>query len=414
MMIGSRTGAFVASLVIAATAVGQGTFEEPPVLRASEILRPEILSGPKHRVLDAVPTRTGVNRFTIHSEFGVLQADGNAMLDARIIELVAIAKLKMMSKSDEYAKALASAAKAPIDFAERLVTDPKKTVSDVPKGAAKLLGRIGSGVKAAVSGKGGSAEDTATSAIGMQSVKRQLAIDLGVDPYSTNPVLQQELDSVAWASFAGGVTLKVLLLPVGGGIGVAATAATTGADLQQVLRESSPEDLKKMNREKLAGMKIPKDVIEKFLENAALSPSRQLAIVAALARLEGVEGRADYVRAAAANSEDAADAAFWHLTAEMVVAAHERGPKLERLALLEGGFPVAIAKDATVVVALHWDYACWTEPASRLAEAVVKLGAGPKPAFDLTISGQASPTLRKELESRGFRVTDRAVPGPLK
>src|SRR4029079_9402825 len=133
---------------------------------------------------------------------------------------------------------------------------------------------------------------------GMQTVKRQLAVDLGVDPYSTNQVLQSELDSVAWASFAGRVSLKVLLLPVGGGVGVAATVVTTGSDLQQILRESSPGDLKKLNREKLAAMKVPKDTIEKFLDNAAISPSRQTAIVAGLARLEGVEGRAGYVKAA--------------------------------------------------------------------------------------------------------------------
>ena len=37
-----------------------------------------------------------------------------------------------------------------------------------------------------------------------------------------------------------------------------------------------------------------------------------------------------------------------------------------------------------------------------------------QPTVALVISGQASPMLRKELEARGFRVTDRAEPGPLK
>jgi hypothetical protein len=401
-------------LAAAGAARAQDAFEQPPELRASEILKPEFLAGPKHRVKEPVPTMSGANRFTIESDYGVFQADGNAMLETRVAEVAAIAKLREVSKSDEYAKALANAAKAPIDFAERLVTEPGKTVSEVPRGAAKLLKRIGAGAKDLVDGKSGSAGDTATSAIGMQTVKRELAVTLGVDPYSTNPVLQKELDSVAWASFAGGATLKVLLLPVGGGVVVAAKVASTGADLQHILKESSPTDLKLLNARLLEEMGVTAEAAQTFLGNAALSPSRQTAIVAALARMKGVRGRDAYVRAATANAQHEQDAVFWHLTADMIATAHERGPALDRIVLLDGGFPAAIARDGAVVVALHWDYACWTSLAKTFAEELRRLGEGAKPAFRLTISGVASPTLRKELEARGFQVADRAVPGPLR
>jgi hypothetical protein len=248
----------------------------------------------------------------------------------------------------------------------------------------------------------------------MQSVKRRLAVDLGVDPYSTNEILQKDLDSVAWASFAGGTTLSVLLLPVGGGVVTAAKVASLGDDLQQILRESSPADLRKSNGEKLAGMEVPRKQAEAFLDNAAISPSRETAIVTALAKLDGVKGRDGFVRAAAENSEHEEDAVFWHLTAKMIADLHAGGTRIDRLVLLEGGFPVALARDGTVVVALHWDYACWTELASRMTDAILTLGSGDRPRFVLTISGSASPRLRKELESRGFQVSDRAVPGPLK
>ena len=49
----------------------EAAFEELPVLNASEILRPEFLSGPHYKVREPVPTYFGANKFTIDSDFGV-------------------------------------------------------------------------------------------------------------------------------------------------------------------------------------------------------------------------------------------------------------------------------------------------------------------------------------------------------
>ena len=71
----------------------EAAFEELPVLNASEILRPEFLSGPYHKVREPVPTYFGANQFTIDSDFGVFEANGNEMLVTRIKEINAIARL---------------------------------------------------------------------------------------------------------------------------------------------------------------------------------------------------------------------------------------------------------------------------------------------------------------------------------
>ena len=109
-------------------------FEEPPTLRASEILKPEYLSGPHHKVRDAVPTYSGANWFIIDSDFGVFEAEGNALLAQRVAEISAIARLKEISRTEEYGKAVAKAAKSPVLAAKSLITQPAKTVSAVPKG----------------------------------------------------------------------------------------------------------------------------------------------------------------------------------------------------------------------------------------------------------------------------------------
>jgi hypothetical protein len=59
-------------------------FEELPELKASKILKPELLKGPHYAVRDPVPTSSGMNQFTIDSDFGVFGADGNEMLLQRL------------------------------------------------------------------------------------------------------------------------------------------------------------------------------------------------------------------------------------------------------------------------------------------------------------------------------------------
>jgi hypothetical protein len=92
---------------------------------------------------------------------------------------------------------------------------------------------------------------------------------------------------------------------------------------------------------------------------------------------------------------------------------HEKTP-IARIAMLHD-FPVCIAKDATIVVELQWDYAAWTSGAASFTSDVQKLAAqsAKNKHVLVALSGQVSPRLRDELEKHGFTVQDRLAPGPL-
>jgi hypothetical protein len=62
------------------------------------------------------------------------------------------------------------------------------------------------------------------------------------------PVLQHELDGIAWASFAGGATFSLTTVPIGGGAGAALTVTDVTSSFDEMLREKSPTDLKIINR----------------------------------------------------------------------------------------------------------------------------------------------------------------------
>src|SRR6201987_6241187 len=185
----------------------EAAFEELPELKASEILKPELLKGSHYVVRDPVPTASGMNQFTIDSDFGVFEADGNEMLLQRLKEIDAIARLQDVSRTDEFKKSLVAAAKSPLNTAENIARDPAQAISNVPKGIMKFLGRAKETVQNVGKGGNDSLGDGSRrkeDAIGYSDKKRKIALQRGVDPYSTNAVRQKELDDVTWASWAGG------------------------------------------------------------------------------------------------------------------------------------------------------------------------------------------------------------------
>jgi hypothetical protein len=392
-------------------------YEELPELKASEILRDTILNGPNHKVREEVPTESGANRFTIESHFGIFTAEGNAMLVRRVDEINAIGRLKEVSKTDAFKEALKKAAMSPLNTAKALVTDPVKTVSAIPKGLKKFIGRAGETVKSVGKKKdsedGDGTRNNVQNIVGFTDAKRKVAVSLGVDPYSTNQVLQKQLDDITWANFAGGMVFSLGTMGIGGGVGTALTATQVTGTFEQVLKEKNPTDLKLMNRKILLGLGASSADTERFLKNTAFSPSAQTAFALNLQALDGVANRGAFVRLAGTISASEPDAIFCVQTAALMGNLHKGETPLARIELL-GDFPICIAKDGTTVVALQWDYAAYTPLADQFSRDLEQFTKDKGHNRLIALSGVASPRLRQELEARGDTVKDKLAPGPLK
>jgi hypothetical protein len=187
-----------------------------------------------------------MNQFTIDSDFGVFEADGNEMLLQRLKEIDAIARLREVSRTDEFKKSLVAAAKSPLNSAKNIARDPAQAISNVPKGIMKFLGRAKETVENV--GKGDGEGNRMKDAIGYSDKKRQIALQMGIDLYSTNAILQKQLDDVAWASWAGGFTFSVATFPISGPIGAALTVTNLNSTVEDLLREKSPSELEQINR----------------------------------------------------------------------------------------------------------------------------------------------------------------------
>src|SRR5207244_12102454 len=101
----------------------------------------------------------------------------------------------------------------------------------------------------------------------------------------------------------------------------------------------------------------------------SFSPTAQTAFVLNLKSLDGVVNRRAFIKLATDKSSTESDAIFCVQTAALMSKIHKSEKPLARIVTI-GDFPVCIAKDGTVVVALQWDYGAWTAAADRFGRAL--------------------------------------------
>jgi hypothetical protein len=94
-----------------------------------------------------------------------------------------------------------------------VIVDPVRAVRELPGGVRMLAAELRAAAGAVAKGEEGvDVGDSLRNAIGYHKAKRRLARELGGDPYSSNATLQQELDDLVWAVYAGGATIDAGML----------------------------------------------------------------------------------------------------------------------------------------------------------------------------------------------------------
>ena len=69
---------------------------------------------------------------------------------------------------------------------------------------------------------------------------------------------------------------------------------------------------------------------------------------------------------------------------------------IARIVML-GDFPICVAKDGTIIVALQWDYAAWTSGAAGFANEVQKVAgkSGQSAHISVDLSGESLPAFTR-------------------
>ena len=155
-----------------------------------------------------------------------------------------------------------------------------------------------SGKEGTTAGEGSRLKD----AIGYSDKKRKIALEMGIDPYTTNTVLQKQLDNVAWASWAGGFSFSVATLPISGAAKAALTVTNLNSTVEDLLREKSPSELEQINRAAFRAMGANASDIDRILHGGAFTPTQATTFAVHLKSLKNVANRGAFVKAAAEKS----------------------------------------------------------------------------------------------------------------
>jgi hypothetical protein len=396
----------VGATFFSVSAIGEQTTELPPVFRASDILPASTVAGPHHRVAEAVYNNGVLNQYELTTRQGTYAVIGTQLLKTRLEELRALQQMEKFKASKAYRDTFGKAVTAPIKGAADLVTSPIQTTKGAARGVGSFIGNIGHSLF------GGASEYESGAfkrALGFDTMKRKFAYEFGVDPYTSFPPVKDRLNEIAWSATAGGLTVKLATAAIPSPAKVAVTVPSFTRGMNQLLRDKTPAELKKINDRKLARMNVHKSLAEVFLEHPKYSPSHKTYIVGALELMDGVQGRSTFIQRATLDQDEYL--VFFRQRQAMLLAGyHQNVAKATKLLKL-GNTPFLMRNDGKIIGVIPIDHLAWT---SEIQNAVTVALHGISKRKDISggelwFEGTVSPMARKRLEAQNWIVREKAI-----
>jgi hypothetical protein len=362
-----------------------------------------LLEGDRFRVSEKVVSRDFANHYEVLSDFGDFQVSGDELLRTRIREIQVLDALDDMSSTAEFARAAANALKTPFVATWNLITNPVGTIGGIPAGAWDAVRQTSQLARR----ERGELEDSGMfELIGFESKKRQIASELEVDPYTSNEMLQKQLNRFTWAAYAG--ELPFMFVPFADSADKSDDDSAPMGRLAGILLNYSPEDLRRLNRIELAVMGIAEPLRDEFIRHPWYSPRHQTVLVESLAALDLSADRATFIQAAVtATSEN--EAYFYQRTAELMRAFSDHVSEVRRIIPVAGA-PSGYTKSGILVLPLPADYLVWDSRTAALVNALAESQPEEFPIehAELVVSGMISPMARQHIEALGITMTERA------
>lgn len=415
-----RRSFWLAAGLLAVTAPSQAqlvadAWESAPGVNAGRLLSPEQLQSSAHRLRDAVGVDVSGNLlvFTLESDYGSFEITSEILLRERVHEVQVLAQaIGQFRRADEpLAQRLRGQLEVSADSWVDIVTSPFDT-------SGQLLEQLASNVGQTVQ-EFGEFPDAPTESsrlarpspradTALASYRRNIASQVGLDPYSSNPRVQAFLESLAEARAGGSTATSALSVRVAG-TGVRRVAGgSIDAAVRYALTRTEPQALEEAVAQTLRQRDVPPSVVAGFLSNPALSMRHRTVITAHLDFMNDVGGAVNVVDAARTASDEVAALAFEVVT-RMLALYHEGEAPLARIA--DGGaLPVAHTRAGALVWALPVDQLYWNEPLERAAGALTA-NAGERTVV-LLVPGIVSERALAKLGERGIIVRERFLYRP--
>jgi hypothetical protein len=401
------------STALAAAAGGEA---EPRVPAAQLAPRGVALSGPNHRVVSPVQVTGYMGQYTVRTDWGDVPAAGGTILAIRVAEVRALGKLQEVTTTQVFTDAMAASARKTGEAVQRVVTQPVETVMGIPGGVERLLRRTARTVRSAANTVGdalsrddngagsgtGEAKDEVEQLVdfanefaGVNRARREIARAMGIDPYTRNPLIQQRLGDLAYASVAGGMSFGLALGQVGG---FAAEVISVTGKLDDLVWDASPADIREQLERRLVARGVDAATARGFLRTAAFTPTLQVDFVNALEALGRPTGEQDVI-ALAGRVRSEVHARFLIDQLRMLKRHGFEGDPTTGLVALEQSI-AATTRRGRWLVALPVDRLSWAGAIADFASEASDLPQVRK----VIVSGGVSDRARRELTRAGFTV----------
>ncbi len=409
-------------------------YEKPQTLTAAASFPSIPLETENYRINSKVPTDGFLTRAAITSEFGDFIAQGPGMLEIRLQEINALVKLKTFEASEEFQQGAKDSTQEKIGGLKQIYEKPKETAMGIGEGVSRFFKRtyrasktgaqtisdvfhdqtpgITEGPGANLPGKYQSQAEpdseskyekaarasgnTAINILGFDDSRRKLAKRLGVDPYTTNTVLDEKLDEITWAIFGGdfGVDLVTSLIP-GGAIVSTSTLVTNW------VWDTPPGDLRVKMEQILLGVGINQEDVDRLLRHRFYPMTYQAALTAAMEDLGNVNG-IEKIMPLALSVTTVDQARFVVNSMRMLGQYHSEVLPLQAIDVQ--GTVFAINADESVVIAAPVDYLSWTDALDRFSGNDTLTGQ----KHELHIAGTMSAKARKHLKEREWLIHEKS------
>lgn len=406
---------FLCAVVAAVPVRLLADYERAEDLRASEILPASQVSGAHFSVDERVESDGYLNYYTIRSDYGVFEAASTAMLRIRLHEISALAELDELSGTEVFITAAAEAGLDQIQVIDTFIQRPMSTLAGLPQGINRMFRRYSRQADEAIASASDyvasqkelsisdrdyedyeeSATELTERYFKISDAERNWARKLGTDPYTSNETLRKAINNVVWVDRLGRISLKFSGLNIRY-VGIVAR-------VNDVVWGRDPYQLRDYNRARLAATGAEEGLIDAYLKNPWLSPTRQTMLTAAIDELAGVTGR-DGILRQSLNLRTEVEVGYFVRSVTLLAWYHSHQKPLASVTT-ELAIPGGIGSNGMSVLLFPSDHVYWTESMAQAAGEFAALGkANSRMKPELWILGSVSKRARSVLKKLGYEL----------
>lgn len=405
----------LALCAVAPVSVPAQDYEAPPKVSPERILSPALLASGNHRVSSDVRNRGNWLEFQIESDFGNFHALSIPMVALRVHEIRTLAQAvdRFKRNNEKLADTLRGQLTIGADSFVDILSPPLSTTIELVgpargnvQQALKELGEIGSRRTEDQTVDRGVYEKLESGDPVFDAHKRNVASQLNLDVYSTNPRVQEFLDTLARARSSGQQSAGVVTVSLPRDQEVKVAGGRIGAETRAAMTHNTINQLYARNLERLLAGGVEPDLANDFLSHPLLSPRHKTAITDHAVYLKGV-GNPGAVLQCALVTRSEAEALAYVEAAKMLSSYHERIEPLREL-IAAGHVVLAITRDSRLLVVLPVDVIYWDEKAQRVFSGLAEYAKSRRfRSLDLISNGMATEMALAKLERLGISTRHR-------